>query len=68
MLLGGLAGAFVFAAPTAPTLAKYLVMGATMGWLAPVRGAVSWQRGLWRVGVGILTLGVGLEIGSHLLT
>ena len=68
LLLGGLAGTFVFAFPTAPLLAKYLVMGAAMGGLAPAPGAAAWQRRLWRVGVGVLLLGTGLEVSTWLLT
>lgn len=67
MLAGTLAGIFVLAAPAAPVLAKYLVMGIAMVWLAPVRRAASWQHGLWRVGVGLLALGLSLEVGTRLL-
>lgn len=67
LLAGTLAGVFVLATPAAPVLARYLVMGAAMDWLAPAPGAASWQRGLWRVGVGVLALGLSLEVGTRLL-
>lgn len=50
----------VFSSNALPGLAKYLVMLATMGWMARLCDSAA-QRWAWLVLVGLLALGVGLE-------
>lgn len=61
--LGSLVASIVFSPTALPALANYLVMLATMGWLArPCESAA--QRWVWVGLVGLLTLGVSLEVGT----
>lgn len=63
LLLGGLAASLVFQSNTLPVLVKYLVMLATMGWLARLCDSTA-QRWAWLGCVGLLGLGAGVEAGA----
>jgi hypothetical protein len=66
LVLGGLAASLVFSSNALPILAKYLVMLATMGWLARLCDSTA-QRWAWVGLVALLVLGLGLEVSASLL-
>ncbi|WP_233636192.1 hypothetical protein [Hymenobacter setariae] len=53
----------VFSSNALPVLAKYLVMLATMGWLARLCESAG-QRWAWLSLRGFLVLGAGLEVSA----
>ena len=61
--LGGLVASVVFSPNALPVLANYLVMLATMGWLARLCESAA-QRWAWLGLVGLLALGTGLEVST----
>lgn len=67
LLVGGLAGGLALWAGALPNLVRYLLMLATMAWLASDCGASPWGRWAWLAGVGLLVLGLGLEVSAWLL-
>lgn len=64
--LGVLVANVVFSSNALPVLAKYLVMLATMGWLARLCDSAA-QRWAWLGLVGLLALGAGLEVSAFWL-
>lgn len=66
LVLGILVANVVFSSNALPVLAKYLVMLATMGWLARLCDSAA-QRWAWLGLVGLLVGGVGLEVSAALL-
>lgn len=56
----------VFSPTALPVLAKYLIMLATMGWLARLCDSAA-QRWAWLGLVGLLTLGAGLDVYAYWL-
>lgn len=67
LLLGGLAGTLALSASALPHLARYLLMLAAMAWLAPPCPTSPRWRGAWLGCVGLLALGLGLEVSALLL-
>jgi hypothetical protein len=63
LVLGVLVANVVFSSNALPVLAKYLVMLATMGWLARLCDSAT-QRWAWLGLVGLLALGAGLEVST----
>jgi hypothetical protein len=57
----------VFSPNALATPAKYLVLLTTMGWLARLRESAV-ERWAWLAIVGLLVLGLGLEVGAGLLS
>lgn len=66
LAVGVLAASLVFSSNGLPALAKYLVMLATLGWLARLCDSTA-QRWAWFGLVGLLLGGLGLEVGALLL-
>lgn len=64
--LGVLVANVVFSSNALPVLAKYLVMLATMGWLARLYDSAG-QRWAWLGLVGLLVLGASLEVSAFWL-
>lgn len=64
LLLSGLAGSLVFAS-SLPNFLKYLLMLATLSWLARLCDSRSLRWG-WLASVGLLVLGASLEVGTWL--
>lgn len=64
--LGGWAASLVFSSNALPILVKYLVMLATIGWLARLCESAA-QRWAWLGLVGLLGFGLGLEVSAQLL-
>ncbi len=61
--LGILVAKVVFSPNALPALAKYLIMLATVGWLARLCDSAA-QQWAWLGLVGLLVLGAGLELSS----
>ncbi len=61
LVLGILVASIVFPLNALPVLVKYLIMLATMGWLARLCDSVALRR-TWLGLVGLLALGAGLEV------
>lgn len=66
LVLGVLVASLVFSSNALPVLAKYLVMLASMGWLARLCESAT-QRWAWLGLVGLLALGAGLEVSAFWL-
>ena len=67
LLLGGLAGTLALSASALPNLARYLLMLAAMAGLAPHCGASPQWHWAWLGCVGLLVLGLGLEVSALLV-
>lgn len=66
LLLIMLAASLLLLPTTLPNLPKYLLMLATMGWLARLCESAA-QRWAWLGGVSLLVVGLGLEVSAWVL-